>query len=309
MIASRAFAAAAFSLASAFLLAPIPAQGCLHPPREYPGKVGSSLQEYLFYRDSGLVHLIANQRIAAGDSLPSHLAWVIPLPSVPVLYRTESDSLFEKLFRATEPKRRSAPKSRSLDQPPVAMGFAVHDEVKAGEYAIRPIEVLDTAAGMEINDWLFLHGYHRVPLAGLQYYLRPGACFLAIKVSRLEGKRAALHPLHIAYRAGEARVPLKFFANAGVFDVHVYALVPKASRVDSKALARYGLRPGGTLSAETDPGFGERLGLTGFPWVGAVLHRYQGAGINGPGHPISAWSEDPLVLPALEIRGRSKDNR
>jgi hypothetical protein len=260
----------------------------------------------LFYRDSGLVHLIANQRIAADKSLPGHLAWVIPLPSVPVLYRTESDALFGKLFRATEPKMRSAGngKARGIVSLSIPKGFAVHDEVKAGEYAIRPIEVLDTAAGMEINEWLFSHGYHRVPTAGLRYYLRPGACFLAVKVSRLAGKQAALHPLHLAYRADEVRVPLKFFAQAGVFDIHVYALVPEASRVDSEALAKRGLGASGGLASEADPGFADRLGLAGFPWAGAALHRFSGRGINGAGNPISGWSEDILLFPGIGNAGR-----
>jgi hypothetical protein len=210
--------------AMAFCGAPVSA--CMHPPRDYPGKLGSKVQEYFFYRTGPDIHMIMNQRIQSNLPLPDEVAWVTPLPAVPKEYFQEKDDFFETLFRATEPVMRGA-RSKSAPQ-----GFIAHDTVKVGNYEIIPLEVIDTRSGSEINQWLEKNGYAKVPFAGLRYYLKPHACFLAIKVKGNRGKENTLHPLHVVYSAKEARLPLKFFAQAG-------ALGLKSLQPDSSFIARY----------------------------------------------------------------------
>lgn len=266
------------------------AHGCMHPPRDYPGKMGSTIQEYLFFREGALIHMIANQRIASDRALPGEVAWVIPLPSVPVEYRTENDSLFKWLFHATEPRMRGIPKGGGSP----SMGFVVHDLVQVGEYEIKPVEIIDTSSGTEINDWLFSNGYSRVPLQGLKYYLHPGACFLAIKVKKLKSKEELLRPLHIVYRAKEVRLPLKFFANAGVFDVYLYVMGKHRSGSARTKLEPWGLRNSGHY--QPDSAFVKKTGIKGMPEQDAEIFRYFGERINSKGNRIEKWKEDPLIL-------------
>lgn len=255
---------------------------CIHPPREYPGKLGSAIQEYLFYREGEWVHLITNQRVHSDQELPVEFAWVIPLPSVPKEYYEESDSLFETLFRAAEPRMRVATLSANAIQ--------VHETRHVGNYEIKPIEILEAASGNELNDWLEANGYHKVPKEGLRYYLKPKACFLAIKVKGLKGEREKLKPLHIVYRAEEVRVPLKFFAEAGVFDVFVYSLGSEPHLSRDLGGKSYGIRRDGN-----SPVSQASLRLKGQGKEDSLLTRYFGPGINGRMNRIAMWKEDPLL--------------
>ena len=132
-------------------------------------------------------------------------------------------------------------------------------------------------------------------MEGLRYYLRPKACFLAIKVRALKGKDEVLHPLHVVYRSAEARIPLKFFANAGTFDVYAYALVGRDADADRKGLAAAGFS--GTGRRMLDSALRARLGVRGLPGDSLLL-RYEAKNVNAPGNPLSAWREDPRMLSA-----------
>jgi len=267
-------------------------EACLHKPRAYPGELGSAIQEYLYYRSGSEIHLVMNQRVRASGPLPEEMAWVTPLPSVPSRYFVEEDSLFRKLFRATELQLKSLSLGAPRGAPPA--GFKVHDTVHAGNYAIVPIEVLDPSSGKDINGWFMENGYDTVPYHAMKHYLRPKSCFLAIKVRGLRGTESQLHPLHVAYAAPEVRVPLRFFANAGTFDVYVYLLTRSERRIRQKGLAAAGFirTGGGPLGAE----FGKLAGLAG-PAAGPdFIERYSGFKLNQPGNGLAAWDEDPLIL-------------
>jgi hypothetical protein len=261
---------------------------CIHPPKDYPGKMGSRTQEYLFFKSGDDTHLVMNHRVHSDRYLPETLAWVVPLAAVPTAYFQERDSLFETLFDATEPKLRGGAMSRS------AAAIQVHTTVHVGAYEITPIEVRDTAAGKELNDWLAANGFRTVSTAGLRYYLKPKACFLAIKVRSLSGKDNVLHPLHVVYRAPEARVPLKFFANAGVFDGYVY--VPARLDADGE---QSGLKAAGfslSGSAILDSALREQLGVRGLTGDSMRVQRYLAKNLNTLANPLSGWREDPRVL-------------
>jgi hypothetical protein len=261
---------------------------CIHPPKDYPGKLGSKVQEYLFFATGDEIHLVMNQRVQSDRPLPGMLAWVVPLPAVPTAYFQERDSLFETLFRATEPRMRGGgPVSLSAT-------IQVHGTVHVGAYEIVPIEVRDTAAGKDVNAWLEANGFRTVPPAGLRYYLKPKACFLAIKVRALSGNENVLHPLHVVYRATEARVPLKFFANAGVFDAYVYLPIRADSVPDQAGLKAAGFSVTG--GAALDSALRAGLGLKGLPGDSRMFQRYLAKNLNTPGNPLSGWREDPQVL-------------
>jgi hypothetical protein len=268
----------------ALILSIASSMACLHPPREYPGKLGSKVQEYLLYRKGDEVHLIANQRIQSSADLPSEIAWVIPVRSLPTSYFEESDSLFKELFRVTEIARRSGAMPKGE--------FRIHETIHVGKYEITPIEVLDTSSGLEINDWLHSNGFGKVPYEGLKYYLKRHACFLAIRVRGLSGKNTSLRPLHIVYKSNEARVPLKFFANAGVFDVYVYTISEgKNFETDNDLKAKGFVRQGHSELSQVST---LATRISGMDKAAMVVIRYFGSKINSNGNGISKWKEDPV---------------
>lgn len=272
--------------------------GCIHPPRDYPGKLGSKVQEYFFFKEGLDIHLVMNQRIQSDHELPSEIAWVTPIPALPKHYFEEKESLFRQLFLATDNLKSLRPIRRNSSQAPASatQGFTVHETVYAGKYGITPLEVGDSASGEGINKWLVDNGYHRVPEAGLRYYLKPKACFLAIKVKGLQGKDRTLKPLHVIFHAEEARVPLKFFANAGTFDVYLYLKAKRrpGSFLPQADLETRGFRPDGFTLAEE--GLIGKLGVKGLSADSAGIQRFLGKGINTGKNPVSKWPADPLIV-------------
>ena len=272
-------------IASAFSLG----AACLHPPRDYPGKLGSKVQEYLFFKSGQDIHMVMNQQVQSTLPLPKEFAWVTPLPALPSKYFQEKDEMFETLFRATEPVMKSRSiASLSADR------FIVHDTVHVGNYEIIPIEITDVHAGAEINQWLAKNGYAEVPVAGLRYYLKPKACFLAIKVKGMSGVEKVLHPLHVVYRADEARLPLKFFANAGSFQVYVYVRNRGSAPVAQAGLKNAGILENGWLIP--DKAIFDKLALNAFASDTGSIQRFFGPKLNDKDHKLSDWKEDPLLL-------------
>lgn len=272
------------ALGALIALPTLQSEACLHPPREYSGKMGSQVQEYLLYRLGDTVHLVTNQWIGADGAFPAEVAWVIPLPSVPLSYAAEKEDLFPRLFHATEEKRRGGTQS---------LGIRLHEPVRVGRYDITPVEARDGDAGKAINDWLHDNGYHRVPEAGLRYYVKPGACFLAIKVKGLASLQEQLRPLHIAYRSKEMRVPLKFFANAGEFDTYLYAVLDSKEAGGSRELEKWGFRWNGEVLLDSAKAASLSLPRPRNPATRLV--RYFGKKTNGKGNRIIDWKEDPLI--------------
>lgn len=268
--------ALAFSIASSI--------ACLHPPREYPGKLGSKIQEYLLYKTGDEVHLITNQNIQSSRELPSEIAWVIPIPSLPTTYFEESDSLFKELFQVTEPKIKSRAMSNT--------GFKIHETIYVGKYEIKPLEVLDTASGLEINDWLYSNGFGKVPYAGLKYYLKPHASFLAIRVRGLKGNSKSLKPLHIVYKSQEVRVPLKFFANAGTFDVYIYTISNGKKFEAETDLKTKGIFRSGSAQMTSVSSLESKI--SGLSKADTVISRFFGSRINSKENKLSKWKEDPV---------------
>ncbi len=270
-----------FVIFSAFTV--VSSLACVHPPREYPGKFGSKVQEYLFYQTGDTVHMIVNQRIQSSTNLPPEMAWVIPTPSLPISYSEESDSVFRKLFQGTGIGMRGNSPQKKVK---------VHDKVYTGSYEITPLEVLDKTAGSEINNWLYANGYDKIPSEGLKYYLKPNACFLAIRVRGLKGREKTLKPIHIVYKSTEFRPPLKFFAKAGIFDAYVYTVSEELDVESQNKLEAFGFIRNGINSADLM----NRIGLKRKPIFNteANVNRYLGSQLNSEKNPISKWSEDPV---------------
>ncbi len=269
----------------------IASSACMHPPRDYPGKLGSRIQEWLYYRSGADIHLITNQHIASDRELPKEIAWVIPLPAVPREYREEKDSLFQWLFRSTEIMDKSL--SRSGPSRSSGAGFILHAKAYVGKYVIQPLEVVDTVSGSQINNWLYANGFAKVPQEGLRYYLHAGHCFLAIKVRNLDGAEKTLKPLHIVYASERASIPLKFFANAGIFDAYVYYIRPKYSESGWKHLEASGFRFNG--QADLTPAMREKWGIKGLPEGNVEIMRFLGNRLNDGGNRLSDWERDPQV--------------
>ncbi len=280
-------------------------QACIHVPTEYREAVTERTKQALLFHDGTNAHLVIGTQVAAAKKLPEHFSWVLPLPSLPSRYAEADAFLFEELYRATEPPRPSFGGLRGKNAPKAGafsggVGIEVHTPVTVGRYEIRPVQVLRERAGDELNRWLTGSGYAPVPASMQQYYLRPGAVFLAVKVRNPGGENAKLKPLHIVYRSEQVAMPLKFAEKSGIFDVLLYTFTPQPLRPTHFAAHRVmglpsvSIRPGGStpLLARIT---GNRQGY---------LTRFTGYRFNTPGRLVRTLRTDPsLPAPPTRLSG------
>ncbi len=272
------------------------AGACPHVPVGYSVEVRETTKQALIFHDGKNAHLVLSTGFEAQGPLPKSMAWIIPLPSLPVDYKVEDAGLFRTLYDSFEKHA-----GRGAKKPWIVFksasgrgpGIAVHEAQQVGAYLVQPIEILSEGAGGELNAWLKKGGYNPVPAEAQRFYLRKGAAFLAVKIEAMQGKAIELHPLHITFPAEKAFLPLKFSAGSGVFDVLLY-----------------------TLSAQ-DPGPGhlDHLGFEGEVWdlgkqppssslvnamarlggLGRYLGRYQAKEFNARGKNVKDLKEDPTL--------------
>lgn len=227
------------------------AWACIHAPVTYKDVVSEQTKEALLFHDGTNAHLVIKTNLKATTALPSSMAWVIPLPSLPSRYEEVDPGLFRELFEVADA---AAPKFESFGE--TEDKIRVHPTRVVGNYQVQPIEVLSEEAGSELNAWLTQKGFSPVPVENQKYYLRRGAVFLAVKINRLTGDSTDLKPLHITYRADRLVLPLKFSTHSGGFDVMLYTFTPQRLELDfgdpassrtEGTLERYGLFSDGSI--------------------------------------------------------------
>ncbi len=295
--------------------------------------VTEKTKEALVFHDGKNAHLIIQTQLQSDKAMPSSLAWVIPLPSLPVRYEEADPELFKELLFLTEPKQPGRMFNPLNPFQGIAGGaqedtpdIKVHRAKAVGSYKIQPIEILNDTAGEALNRWLMANGFGAVPAENQRHYLKKGAVFLALKLGHLQGSAATVKPLHIVYPADRLSVPLKFSSHSGVFDLLLYTFTPK--QPDVAALEDFHLNF--IASVEIMPHakgitrvVGAQRSARGVQYskdgdkIGGLLYedkgghalfkllryragylsRFSGEGFNAPGKSVRDLADDPYLLP------------
>jgi len=277
----------------ALLSAALPLRACLHVPRDYKLTVHETSKEAIIYHDGTNAHLIIRTGLEAPGELPKTLAWVLPLPALPVRYQEEGEDLFKQLYQVFVPRYKGKLK-RSMAQGGAGDGIKVYAALHVGSYEIHPIEILSDDAGGVLNDWLSSNGFGTMPVKYQKYYLHKGAAFLALKLSGLKGSVADIKPLHIVYPADRASMPLKFSFHE--FDLKLYTITPK--RLQPDVFAPYKLQYKGNHDLTAVHGRLPDLFKALGPISGYVTE-FEGVGYNSRSVPfmsVEALPGDPFIL-------------
>jgi hypothetical protein len=218
-----------------FVFFSLNASACLHYPNDYAGTVTEHKKEFFLFGGKESFHIIAKTNLSSSGKLPERLAWVFPLPSVPVKYEEVSPTIFKELYQLTSPATddlRGIPKSEGLNS---VSGIKVHDAQTVGRYKVRPLEILDanptTASALDV--WLQSNNLKMMPKEKQLRYLVKGAVFLVIEAD-LKGLSAVdFKPLHIVLKAmTHYSLPLNFTHVGRAFAVDVYTMNLKLSKDD-----------------------------------------------------------------------------
>jgi hypothetical protein len=300
--------ASLFSALCLLSMCAMPLQACLHPPLSYKDVVTEKTKQALVFHDGKNAHLIIKTEIASEGDLPTTVAWVIPLPSLPVSYKEEQADLFEKLFEMTPSPMAGGPPPGAAMPPPLMGGpggIRVHASHTVGNYQVQPIEILSEASGVELNSWLERSGFGAVPLENQKYYLKKGAVFLALKLKGLSGSHSKIKPLHIVYPSDHLSVPLKFSSHSGAFDLILYTWSQEPMKVVPESGNSYMYVAGSNqFKASSELILWQLFGSgTGY------LTRFASGKFNSPGWEVADMKADPSIdlarLNVLELPQRS----
>ncbi len=287
----------------------VPALCCEHLPAGYAGSLEQTGQEAILFWKAGREVLILKNdfRIdpAEGGALPSHLAWVLPVPNVPDDYSVEDPEVFRALFEAWDSSVLNQMK-RELgeDPPPKEEDLEVLGRVSVGEYEIQPIRARGEAGARALGDWLDANGFGRLPAENMAWYVERSWVWLAIRVSLAGGdsivRNGSLRPLSIAFASEEVVYPVVVNRGQGAFDVNLYVVTEAGLELAADDLGRYGFQSEGTLwgplielpasllAIEARAVRAGNLEAIAVPAVQKLVAR----GLGGPGNPWSGWDED-----------------
>jgi hypothetical protein len=211
------------------------ASACLHYPNDYAGTVTEHKNEFFLFGDKSNFHIIAKTNLSSSGKLPDRLAWIFPLPSVPIKYEVVSPSIFKELYQLLNPETgdlRGLSKSEGLNS---LSGIKVHNAQTVGRYKVRPLEILDsnptTASALDV--WLKSNNLKMMPKEKQLRYLVKGSVFLVIEAD-LRGLSAVdFKPLHIVLKPlVHYSLPLNFTHVGRAFAVDVYSMNVKLAKDD-----------------------------------------------------------------------------
>lgn len=203
------------------------AYACLHYPEEYQGTVTEHKKEFFIFSSKDSFHLIAKTNLSSQGELPARLAWIFPLPSVPLKYEEVAPAVFKELYELTLPVQKGIRGESFSDNLQTNSGLKVHEVQTVGRYKVRPLEILDTnpktASALDI--WLKENHLKVMPKDKQLQYLKKGAVFLVIEADLKGLKAVDFKPLHIVLKPlKEYVLPLNFTHTGRSFAVDVYAL-------------------------------------------------------------------------------------
>jgi hypothetical protein len=125
------------------------AYSCLYFDNELdPDAFSETQREALLFRDHSdpeIVNLILKSGVQG--QLPAELAWVFPLPSIPLEYKEVEAEIFQELRESFEDSYqvKGAGDLRSIPAP--SESIVVHSKRVIGNYEITPIEILNETSG------------------------------------------------------------------------------------------------------------------------------------------------------------------
>ena len=196
---------------------------CLHYSNHYPTSITEHKKEFVFFEKNGIQHLIAKTNVSSEKELPERLAWIFPVPALPLGYEEVSPKIFEELFDELKEETKGG-SLRSFDE---SNHFKVHTSTQVGRYTIKPIEItqVNQSTGSLLDQWLKQNNFRPMPAAQQQRYLKKGAVFLVIEANLKALKSADFKPLLIKWKSqGPYELPLNFTHEGRSYDVDFYTL-------------------------------------------------------------------------------------
>ncbi|MBI4617187.1 MAG: DUF2330 domain-containing protein [Planctomycetes bacterium] len=294
------------TIAAIFAAAPVLA--CIHVPKDYAGSAEQGGQEAILLYNDGREHLILKNdfRIepGAGGQLPSHLAWVIPVPAVPDDYAVEDVEIFRSMFdawQAWEKSLRNGQGAKGEDAVPRG-GIELLDKVSVGEYEIQPIRASGTEGARALGEWLVANGFGEIPAENMAWYVERGWVWLAVDVRPGQGestlvRNGSLRPLRISFASEAIVYPVLFSRGQGVFDISLYVVTEDAIPDVQAKVAAFGFELEGVAEfALPEPlqAVQDRASKEGTwkPIETAVITKIAGRRIGGETNPLSRWTQD-----------------
>lgn len=212
-----------------------PALACLHGPEGFAvGDIEESGQKALIFWRKGYQDLTlqVDYKVKVEASKLKSLAWVVPLPEVPVSFDTADPAVFQDAFRLTvrEPgvlKRSGVLTFGGRGRAEERVGEVyVAAKVTVGAYDITALKTRGPDAAKALNAWLKERGFGEVAAENMKYYVEKKWTFLAIKIDTAKAaadqeKSGALRPLRVVFKSEDIVYPLKFSSHQGRFQASV----------------------------------------------------------------------------------------
>lgn len=273
------------------------ALACFHYSNSFTGKLEEGRKEVFLFHDGKDAHMVIRTSLSA-DKFPKEIAWVLPIPSVPLKIEEIDGPIFEEL-NGLFPQKSSLGGSFAGGTDGIMKGrgssIKVHETVTLSQFVIQPIEILKDGSAAEFNEWLTKNKFNPMPVENQKYYLKKGAVFLAIRMSMNRPDLATIksRPLHIVYRADQVSVPIKFSHDSRVFgmDLYVWSKNPLKKEFNGNYVRKEIAVP--YKNEHLHPMMDNRIG----PGAGFIT-RYVSENLNGPGRSLKELSEDPTFMKA-----------
>ena len=227
-------------------------------PAGYPGRVDGALHEILAVYNSGRqeMALCVTPNIAGADAAPEHLVWIIALPGMPENPRiggeapfSQGSELYDRLFRlAREQWAARTDFSIGATAEPVASSAPALNAAPPGRAGLHVSRESGASAAAELNEWLHLHGYGRMP-ADRWNWCGEEVAFVWVHVTQPAGaaSRVSLPVVRMALGGESIVCPLKDAAEQG--DVTASLTVISDRPLEFTQLAHMRVRLG-AISAE-----------------------------------------------------------
>ncbi|MBK8207552.1 MAG: DUF2330 domain-containing protein [Planctomycetes bacterium] len=252
--------AAAALAASVFVVGALPADACLHPPREFKIPIKADAQKGLIFFADGRQEMVIRPGYkldtegmkGADDAIAGFttVAWLIPTPNLPDNYKEVDAKVFAQLEEFTKAYDNSPEDSKHDDTNTWrgkrggagAKGAEFHEEVVVGDYKIQPIKAHGELGVQELKGWLKDNGFGEPKDDLVRWYTDKEYYWLAVKLHNPKGLPAngEIKPLQIGFKTDKPVYPVRIHEGAGAFDLELWLITRK--EVDTDKSKAFGLR-------------------------------------------------------------------
>lgn len=236
------------SMAVILLASASNSNACIRPPKGLPAIDNGAQRGLVFWHD-GYQHLVMQPGYSFDtDGLDSgqldedgmvkgfdKVAWLIPLPSMPDLYKEAPASIFKDLDTFTEVTQRipdekpEGGKGADVEVDGKGKGdseITFNEAIDVGDYSIQPIKAVGEAGQKQLAEWLKKAGFSEIDERIIRFYVQRNYVWLTVKLSAegLLKKQGNLEPLHMAYASKAPSYPLKISDKGGAFDIELWVV-------------------------------------------------------------------------------------